>query len=320
MTMELATGYPNMRNAAYIPDIFSKAVRANLNAHTCLPQISQAGYLGEVKNVGQVVKIPSVPRVYMADYARGQEIEIKTDAATALELTIDRQFYWDQYWDDMDLHQTHLAMLEAATAKQAAAQVAARIEAAVFAGWGALVPAANTGTAAGKQTGLYNTGTAAAPTQLTKKNALAWISQFFSILAEQDISDGDGTKSVVIPEWARFYLVNTDDLKDASKIGEKSSLRTNRLGNLYGIEVYTSTLLTGIPVNGQTYKAWPFLACAKSALNFCAAMNKVETVRPAKMFGTLAKGLVLWGFGTPRPEGLSIGYAYPGDSTILSAT
>ena len=318
--MDLATNHPNMRTAAYIPDIFSRAVRANLNASTCLPKISQAGYLGEVKNVGQVVKVATIPEVTLFDYARGGDVPIVTKAGDPTELTIDRQFGWSQFWDDLDIAQTHLKMLEPETAKQAAAQVAARMESIVFANWGDLVPAENCGTTAGKQSEIYNLGTAAAPKQLSKKNAMAFLSQFFSVIAEQDISDGDGQKSVVIPEWARFYLVNTDELKDASAIGEKSSLRTNRVGNLFGIEVYTSTLLTPIPISGQTYKAWPFLACTKASLNFCAAMNKVETTRPSQKFGTLSKGLVLWGFGTPRPEGMSIGYAYPGDSTILSAS
>lgn len=318
--MDLAANYPSSRTANYVPDIFSKAVRANLNAKTCLPQISQSGYLGEIKNVGQVVKVGTTPRVEMFDYARGMEIPVNTNMADPLELTIDRQFGWSQFYDDLDLHQTHLKMLEAETARQAAAQVAARMEKVVFDNWGTMVPAKNTGANAGVESGIYQLGTATAPTQLTKKNGMAYISQFFSVIAEQNVSDGDGTKSVVLPEWARFYLVNTDDLKDASKIGEKSSMRTNKVGNLFGIDVYTSTLLTPVPVSGQTYKAWPFLACTKSALNFCAALNKVETDRPSKMFGTLAKGLVLWGFGSPRPEGMSMGYAYPGDSTILAAT
>ena len=320
MTVLRATDYPDMHAAGYIPDLFAKSVRANLYAKTCLPKISVSGYLGEIKNEGESVTIATVPRVSTGKYKRGMKIPVNTNASDAIKLSIQRSRYWQQFWDRLDQHQSHLKMLEPETAKGAAAQIAEDIEAEFFAECGDMAHASNVGANAGVKSGIYNLGTAAAPQILSAKNTAAYISQFFSVIAEQNVSSGDGTKSVVIPEWARHYLVNSPDLKDASAIGEKSSLRTNRLGMIFGIEVYTSTIPAPIDVAGQTYKAWPFFACTKSALNFVVALNEVKAKEPSDMMGTNVTGVVLYDWGNVRSEGIAMGYAYPGDAVILAAS
>ena len=317
MTASRAAGYPDMKASGYIMDVFAEAVRAQLYAKTCLPQISESGYLGKIKDKGQTITIATAPRISSGPYDRGMVTPIESKAEDALVLKVDRARYWNQFWDRLDIHQTHLKMLQPETAKGAASQLSADIEAEFFAEAPTFAHAKNTGANAGIKSGIYSLGTAAAPVQVTKKNVMAYIGQFFSVMAEHNISDGDGGKSVVIPEWMRWYLVNTTELKDASQSGEKSSLRTNRVGNLWGIEVYTSTLLT--PVDGAN-PAWPIFACTKKSLNFVIALNEVKVVEPYNMHGSLTKGIVLYDWGNVRSEGIAAGYAYAGDSTILAAT
>jgi hypothetical protein len=254
-------------------------------------------------------------------YVRGQKLEIDTKVGESLTLTVDKSRYWTQFFDRLDLRQTHVKMMQSADVpKNAAAQISVDIETEFFAAMPAMAHASNVGATAGVKSGIYKLGTAAAPQVLTAKNTAAYISQFFSVIAEQNMTDGDGGKSAVCPEWARHYLVNSPDLKDASAIGEKSTLRTNRLGTIFGIEVYTSNLLDPIDVDGQTYKAWPFLACARSAINFVINLTEVETTKPYDMKGTLSSGIVLYGWGNVRSEGIAVGYGYPGDAAILAAT
>lgn len=322
MAPELAAGYPSAKDAKLIPTIFSKMVRGQLYAATCLPKITTSGYLGELNKEGDTVEIATSPRVVTKKYRRGQKLEIDTQVGESLTLTVDKSRYWTQFFDSLDLRQTHIKMMaqDGGVAKNAASQIAVDIETEAFAAIPAMAHASNVGATAGVKSGIYKLGTAAAPQILSAKNTAAYISQFFSVIAEQNVADGDGGKSVVVPEWARHYLVNSSDLKDASAIGEKSTLRTNRLGTIFGIEVYTSNLLDPIAVSGQTYKAWPFLALQRSALNFVVNLTEVETTKPYDMKGTLTSGIVLYGWGNVRSEGIAVGYGYPGDAAILAAS
>jgi hypothetical protein len=249
MAPELATNYPSMKAAGMVPTLFSKMVRGQLYASTCLPKITTSGYLGELKNEGDTVEIATSPRVLTAKYRRGQKIDFNTAVGEKLTLTVDKSRYWTQFYDRLDLKQTHLKMMQGDASKNAASQISVDIEQEFFTAMPAMAHEKNVGAAAGAKSGLYKLGTAAAPQILSAKNTAAFISQFFSVIAEQNMTDGDGGKSVVCPEWARHYLVNSPDLKDASAIGEKSTLRTNRLGMIFGIEVYTSNLLEPIPVS-----------------------------------------------------------------------
>lgn len=318
MTAKLAAGYPDYKSAGVIMDVFAKTVRSLLYAKTCLPQISESGYLGQIKEQGQTVTVATIPRISSGSYSRGMVIPINSKVEDALTLKVDRARYWNQFWDRLDLHQTHLRMLQPETAKAAAAQLSADIEAEFFGEMSTLPHAKNVGATAGAQSGGYNLGTLAAPVGVKADTIIPYLTQFHSVIAEQNVSEADGKKSIIIPEMFRWYLVNSAQLSDAGKIGEASTLKTNKVTSLAGMDVYTSTLLTPTEVNG--HNAFPILCVAKKALNFVVALNEVEVVKPYNMHGTLTKGVCLYDWGNARSEGIALGYAYGNDSTLITGS
>ena len=318
MTAKLATGYPDLKSAGVIMDVFAKTVRSLLYAKTCLPQISESGYLGQIKEQGQTVTIATIPRISSGEYSRGMVIPINSKVEDALTLKVDRARYWNQFWDRLDLHQTHLRMLQPETAKAAAAQLSADIESEFFSEMSTLPHASNVGTTAGAQSGGYNLGTLAAPVGVKADTIIPYLTQFSSVISEQNVSEADGPKSIIIPEMFRWYLVNSDQLSDASKIGEKSTLKTNRVTSIGGMDVYTSTLLT--PTVVSEHNTFPILCVAKKALNFVVALNEVEVVKPYNMHGTLTKGICLYDWGNARSEGIALGYAYGNDTTLITGS
>ena len=313
-----AQGFNGLKDTGAIMDVFATTVKETLYAKTFLPKITESGYLGQIKSKGQTVTIATVPRVKTFKYNRGQILPINCESEPSLELKVDRQMAWTQYWDLLDQHQTHLNMLQPQTIAGAASQIAEDIEKEFLAEAATYAHASNVGVTAGIQSGAYNLGSAAAPVGVKADTILPYISQFFSVMAEQNISETEGAKSVLIPEMFRWYLVNSKQLSDASFSGSASTLKTNMIGSFAGIDIYTSTLLTPTVVNG--HNVFPIFACAKKAMNFVVALNDVKTVEPSQMMGTLAKGVVLYDWGNVRSEGVACGYAYGADTTLITGS
>lgn len=313
-----AQGFNGLKNTGAIMDVFATTVKESLYAKTFLPQITESGYLGQIKSKGQTVTIATVPRVKTFAYSRGMTLPINCESEPSLELKVDRAMAWTQFWDRLDQHQTHLKMLQPETISGATSQIAENMEKEFLSDVATFAHAKNVGATAGIQSGAYNLGTAAAPVGVKADTLIPYLTQFFSVIAEHNVSETEGPKSVLIPEMFRWYLVNSDQLSDASKIGGPSSLKTNKVTSIGGVDIYTSTLLTPTVVNG--HNAFPIFACSKKAMNFVVALNEVKTVEPSTMMGTLAKGVVLYDWGNVRPEGVALGYAYGADTTLITGS
>lgn len=316
MAVLTAPGYPDLKSKGIIMSVFAKAVRSQLYAKTCLPNISESGYLGQIKEVGQTVTIATTPRVKTGKYSRGMVVPISTEVADPLTLKVERSRYWNQFWDRLDEHQTHLRMLKPETAKGAAAQVACDMEEEFFGEMGTLPHAKNVGNAAGAQSEGYKLGTLDSPIGVTSKTLVPYLTQHSSVIGEQNVSEvTDGRKAIIIPQMFHWYLVNSPQLANAAFIGGDSALKTNRVVDLGGMDVYVSTLLKATIVSGK--RVFPILCVSKKALNFVVALDEVTTVEPSQMHGTLTKGLVLYDWGNVRSEGISLGYAYGNDTELI---
>lgn len=314
-----AAGYPGMKDYGMIRDVFADTTERWLNANTFLPRITESGYLGKIKNKGDTITIAKTPKITGGAYARGQKLDIKTDVEDPLTLEVKRAYYWTQFYDQLDLHQTHLEHLtRRETVWSAAAATAEYIEREFLAAAPSMAHPSNTGNTAGLISKAYNMGSAESPVALSRKNAVAYITQIFSMMSEQNVPDSLGEKSVLIPEFLRWYLLSSEELQDAGKIGGPSTLKTNFVKNIGGVNVYSSQLLT--PVNSDDKWVFPVFACCKSAINFVVALNDVKVTEPYDMRGTLLSGLSLYDWGNVRSEGVAYGYVYAADTTILSAT
>lgn len=318
MAASIAAGYSDLHAKGYIMDVFADAVQTLLYAETCLPKITESGYLGKIKDKGQTITIARQPEIESGKYDRGMVTPINTKVSDPLTLKVDRARYWNQFWDRLDLHQTHIRMLQPETARAAASRLAEDIEREFFAEFATFADASNVGATAGKQSGAYNLGTAENPVGVKADTIIPYLTQFVSVLGEQNVGPAEGPKAVVIPEMFRWYLINSAQLSDASKIGSASTYKTNKVTNVGGLDIYTSTLLEPFVVNGHV--TFPIMACAKKAINYVVALNEVEVVKPYNMHGSLSKGLVLYDWGNVRSEGVSVGYAYGNDTSLITGS
>lgn len=310
-TIKRAADYPDIKAQKSIPELYEKVLQKRLRAETCLPRIAGSEFMGQLKLKGDTVYVTRAPLVTVHDHVRGGKITIETAPTDYIKLEVNRALDWNYFIDDIDAHQSPQDLLGAAQ-DEALAIISRTMETQFFTEALALADAHNVGKTAGVISQAYDLGTALAPQDISHNNSVAFLTQLFAVMAEQNISFADGVKSVVVPEWYRWMLINSG-LADASKMGQRSSLLTNEVANIGGLTIYSSSLL---PKVGD---AWPIFACTKASVNFVVALNKTKMTEPSDMHGTLVKGVCLYDWGCVRPEGIAVGYATPNDTSILTA-
>lgn len=101
-------------------------------------------------------------------------------------------------------------------------------------------------------------------------------------------------------------MIKTSDLRDASLTGDGvSMLRNGRLGMIDRFTLYASNLLPF----GATDVAHSILFGHSHGLTFASQLTKVETLRAESTFGTILRGLQVFGYKVVDGTALGILYA-----------
>jgi hypothetical protein len=194
----------------------------------------------------------------------------------------------------------HLSMW----ADDASEQMKIDIDTDVLAGISADVAATNQGATAGVQPGTsLNLGAAGAPFAVSTANVIDKIIECGQILDENNIPETG--RWIVIPAWMAA-LIKRSDLKDASLTGDGvTMLRNGRLGMIDRFTLYASNLLPF----GTTDVAHSCFFGHSHGLTFASQLTKVETLRAESTFGTILRGLQVFGFKVIDGTALGILYA-----------
>ncbi len=160
--------------------------------------------------------------------------------------------------------------------------------------------AANAGATAGIKSASYNMGTEAAPVTLDKTNVLDYIVDMGSVLDEQNVPESGRWLSM--PVWA-CGLLKKSDLNNANEMGDSMSvLRNGQIGMIDRFTIYRSNLLK--VVNNGTDNVTHLIAGHKSGLTFASQMLNSETLRAESTFGTLVRGLQVYGYKVVKSESI----------------
>jgi hypothetical protein len=116
------------------------------------------------------------------------------------------------------------------------------------------------------------------------------------VLDEQNIPEQG--RWVVMPTWAAT-LIKESELRQAYLSGDQTSiLRNGRLGMIDRFTLYVSNLLPKGVITGPPALAageWVMYAGHAHGLTFASQVSKVETLRSEFTFGTLLRGLQVYG-------------------------
>lgn len=296
-------------SGTFIPTIWSNKLLVKFYAATTFGDVSNTDYEGDIKNVGDKVIINTVPDITINDYTVGQNLSYQVPTPNTIELQIDKGKYFGINVADVLEYQSQPDLMDMFTS-DAAQQMKIAIDRECFLATYNGAAAANQGATAGVRTGAYNLGTDTAPVSLTAANILQTITAMSSILDEQNVPESD--RWLILTPYERQLLMHSN-LAQAQFMGDNSSIvRNGKIGMIDRFTVYVSNLLptaaanlsfTGTTQTGAA-KRHIVLAGHKSALTFASQINKVETIPNPNDFGSLVRGLMVYGRRVIKPEAL----------------
>ena len=287
----------------FIPELWSGKIIEKFYDATVLAAIANTDYEGEISSYGDKVTIRTKPTITINNYNAYDSLSTQAPSSTVVELTIDQGKYWSTVLDDVMEVQSdldHLSMW----ADDASEQMKIDIDTDVLAGIAADVAATNQGATAGVQSGTsLNLGVAGTPVAVSATNVIDKIIECGQILDENNIPETG--RWFVIPAWMAA-LIKRSDLKDASLTGDGvTMLRNGRLGMIDRFTLYASNLLPF----GTTDVAHSCYFGHSHGLTFASQLTKVETLRAESTFGTILRGLQVFGYKVVDGTALGILYA-----------
>jgi hypothetical protein len=304
-------GFPVSTGAAaytgnFIPEIWASKLIQNFYDATVLTAISNTDYEGEIKSFGDNVQIRTTPELTVRSYTKGMTLQVERPDKPKLTLTIDQGDYFAAVEDDVDKVQADINLMDT-WSKDAAERMKIAIDTKVLNSTALLtgVSALNRGATAGRISQNINLGVTGSPLQLTKTNVLDVLIDAGQVLNEAN-APADG-RYAVIPAWVAA-MIKKSDLKDASMTGDaQSTLRNGRLGTIDGLTLYMSHNISRIV--DSTFPSYSIIVGHKMGLTFASQMTNMESIRAESTFGSIIRGLQVYGFKVVKPEALAIVYA-----------
>jgi hypothetical protein len=279
----------------FIPSIWSARLLQNLNEAHVYANLANRDYEGDIKDVGDTVKINSISRVTIGPYTKNNNMntaETLTDAQTTL--VIDKANYFNFQIDDIDRAQQKPKVMDEAM-REAAYGLSREVDT-TFAGMHASTPAGNKIGADGTNAKLGLVLTAGA-------SLYDYLVDLKVILDENNCPD-DSRRWVVVPAWAHGALLKDSRFINATEMGNQ--IRMNGLiGKAAGLNVYLSNNVTN---DAQTVKTYRVIAGHPAAVSYAEQITSVESYRPELRFADAVKGLHVWGYKVIRPSLLATLY------------
>jgi hypothetical protein len=293
----------------FIPEVWSGKLQVKFYKATCLAEVTNNDWEGEIKDTGDVVNIRAVPDITINSYTKGMTLVSQLPTSTAVTLNIDKGKYFQVVLDDIDRTQADVRLMELFS-DDAGEQMKIGIEADVFANVGASAATGNFGQTAGAISGNIVMGTSAAPcfcgaakagtgTGLTTGNGKSFVEHIIDmgqVLDEQNVPETG--RWLVIPAVGANKL-KKGDIKQVNVTGDDTSpIRNGKLGMIDRFTLYVSNNLS------VTSSKHSLIAGTRDAISFASQLTKVETIRSTATFGDILRGLNVYGYAVTAPKAL----------------
>jgi len=271
-----------------------------------LAAISNTDYEGEIRNQGDRVHIRTKPTITIRNYLVGGDISLERPASNIVDLLIDQGKYFAEILDDVMEIQSDINLM-GIWSDDAAQQMKIQIDSAVLLGILGQADARNMGSTAGAISGNVNLGVTGTPIPIVANIATPPVAGQITVLQAilrlglvlDELNIPEQGRWVVIPAWAAA-LIKESELRQAYLTGDQvSPLRNGRLGMIDRFTLYVSNLLPKGPVTGPPALAageWVIYAGHAHGLTFASQLSKVETMRSERTFGTILRGLQVYGY------------------------
>lgn len=278
----------------FIPTVWSARLLARLEAAHVYGQanVVNRDYEGEIKDVGDTVRIGSIGPVTIKPYVKNQDMdppETLNDASQVL--TIDQAQSFNFQIDDIDRAQQKPKVMDEAMAQAAYGLVDVADSYLAELMWRA-VPAESRQGAVGD--GLvvgYATGQTAPYVAL--------------LVMAQHLDEANVPREgrwAIVPPWFHAYLLMDNRFVGSGALPADKRLVNGMVGQAAGFDILLSN---NVPRNAGPAE-FKILAGTSIACSYAEQINKVEAYRPERRFADAVKGLHLYGAKVVRPEALAL--------------
>ena len=298
-------------SGTFIPTLWSGKLAQKFYAATVFGEIANTDWQGDITGMGDSVIINTIPTITINNYSIGQNLAYEIPAPSTITLTIAKGKYFGVNVNNVLELQAKPKLMDVFT-NDAAMQMKIAVDTDVLLGTFNQGAAYNQGSNAGKISGSFSLGTDTTPITLTALNILQSITALSSVLDEANVPETD--RWLVIGPTERQILMQSN-LAQAQFMGDPSSiLRNGKIGMIDRFTVYVSNLLpraaagqsyTGTVVAGAA-KRHAIMAGHKSAITFASQIAKVESLQNPNDFGTLIRGLNVYGYKVVQADGLAL--------------
>lgn len=295
MGLAVSRSGANLAAGAFVPQVYSAKMQAKFYAASVVPAIANHDWEGDIKSFGDKVIIRKIPTISIFDHVVNADLPIQDVSDESITLNIDKAKGYNFNVTYVDEYQSDIALIEKLT-EDAAMQMKVAVDQSVLQSVYADVATANTvGTSIGTTT----------PQQLSGLATATYITPLLNAGQVLDANNvpRDGERwAVISPQFANYLKLS--DLKQVLITGDKESpLRNGFVGTIDGMKVYVSNnllhandALVGTPTE--------CLVGHPSALAFASQFQKPEMLPNPRTFGTLCRGLNVYGFKTVKPEAM----------------
>jgi hypothetical protein len=234
-------------------------------------------YAGELKNVGDTVRVPKLGPVLIKNYTRGGPISYDEVDGSTLDVTVDQEKYWGLRADDVDQLQSSPPFLDGAT-KNAAYALRDTIDS-----YTAGILTAGAGTKLYESGSPYNGG----------GDMIDLFTELACFLDELNVPRGD--RFAVVPPFIVRAITKT--VIDDSTSNE-TALSEAFITRIAGFYIFMSNNLI------SDTDATKVVAGVRPAATHIVQISKVETLRDKDSFSDLVRGLAVYTSAVLMPEGL----------------
>lgn len=297
-------------SGSFIPVVWSSKLNVKFYAATTFGDVSNTNWEGEIKSMGDKVIINNIPSITINTYTIGQALSYQVPTPSVVELPIDQALYFGVNVSDVIEFQAKPALMDMFTS-DASNQLKISVDRDCFKNTFLSAATGNYGATAGVTSAAYDLGVSTAPITLTALNILSKFTALASVLDEQNVPETD--RFLVITPFERQLLMQSN-LAQAQFMGDSTSiLRNGKIGRIDRFDVYVSNLLPTAAISvdyfgvteSNALKRHAVIAGHKSAMTFASQINKVENIPNPTDFGTLVRGLMVYGRKTVKGEALA---------------
>ena len=273
----------------FIPTVWASRLLTALEKALVYGQtnVSNRNHEGDIRAMGNTVKIASIGDVSIGDYEKDTDIaepEVLTDSEQTLN--IDQAKYFNFVVDSVDRAQQNVNVLDEAM-QRSAWSLREAADSFLAATMEAAVPAGNK---------IGSIGTPEVPTQ---DDAYEYLVDL-GVLLDEANTPIDG-RFVVVPAWFHGLLLKDDRFVNAGSMRSDTALANGQVGEAAGFRILKSNNVPN--TTGTKYR---IIAGHSIATSYVEQILDVQTYKPEKRFGDAVKGLHVYGAKVVRPSALAM--------------